>query len=189
MIGFLQGTPKIIGTQLIVMVQGVGYEVSVSSHILASALQDNIIELYIYTHVKEDALELFGFSSPEEKHLFTLLLDVSGVGPRTALAISDQGPESIIMAVQQADISFFTKIPRVGKKMAQKIIIDLKGKLGSLKELQLGPTSTKEQEIISALTGLGFDENHVLEELRAGDYSELALESVIKRLIQKLGKV
>lgn len=189
MIGFLQGTPKIIGTDLLVLVNGVGYQVSVSSHTLALASQQPVIELYIYTHVREDTLELFGFSSTEEKRLFTLLLDVSGVGPRTALGISDRGPESIITAVQQADTSFFSKIPRVGKKLAQKIIIELKGKLGSLKELQLGPTSSKEQDILNALTSLGFDENHVLDLLREEDYTALALEDTIKRLIQKMGKV
>lgn len=189
MIGYLHGTPKVIGSDLLILVGGVGYQVSVAPQLLSKATSAPEVEIFVYTHVKEDALELYGFGSTEEKRLFTLLLDVSGVGPRTALAISDRGSQSIIQAVQQADISFFSKVPRVGKKMAQKIIIELKGKLGSLKELNLGPTNTQEQEIVSALTDLGFDENHVLDLLRQDDYSELALEDSIKRLIQKLGKV
>lgn len=189
MIGYLHGTPRVVGSELLIVAGGVGYQVAVAPQLLSKASALSELELFVYTHVKEDALELYGFESSDEKRLFTLLLDVSGVGPRTALAISDRGSQSIIQAVQQADISFFSKVPRVGKKLAQKIIIELKGKLGSLKELNLGPTNSQEQEIVTALTALGFDENHVLDLLHQDDYSELALEESIKRLIQKLGKV
>lgn len=147
------------------------------------------VELFIYTHVREDILELYGFNSTEEKRLFLLLLDVSGVGPRTALAITERSPQEIISAVQQADSKFFSSIPRVGKKVAQKIIIDLKSKLGSLKELDLGPTTSQEQEIVTALASLGFAEEDVLDQLRTEDFSAVTLEESIKRIIQKLGKV
>lgn len=189
MIGFLQGQPKILNDQVIILINGVGYQVTTSSKTVAAISQKETIELFIYTHVREDAFELFGFLSQDEKKLFTLLLDVSGVGPRTALGISDKGSESIIAAVQQADVKFFSSVHRVGKKLAQKIIIELKGKLGSLKELQLGPTSSKEQELVTAMVSLGFDENDVLQMLQEDDYSEVSLEESIKRLIQKIGKV
>lgn len=189
MIGLLRGTPRLFGTDLIVDVNGVGYQITATAGLLAEVAHQAEIELFVYTHVREDALELFGFRSREEKRLFLLLLDVSGVGPRTALAITERDPQSIITAVQQADSRFFSTIPRVGKKMAQKIIIDLKSKLGSLKELDLGPTSSQEQDIVNALAALGFKEEDILAVLREDDYSVYTLEESIKRIIQKLGKV
>lgn len=189
MIGLLKGTPRLFGSELIVDVNGVGYQVTVTSSLIAEIAHRSEIELFIHTHVREDILELYGFRSSEEKRLFLLLLDVSGVGPRTALAITEREPQAIITAVQHADSSFFSSIPRVGKKVAQKIIIDLKSKLGSLKDLELGPTSSQEQEIVLALSSLGFSEENVLSVLRTDDYSALPLEEAIKRIIQKLGKV
>lgn len=189
MIGFLKGTPHLFGADLIIDVHGVGYQVTVTATLLAEIAHLAEAEVFIYTHVREEVLELYGFRTTEEKRLFLLLLDVSGIGPRTALAITEHSPQSIITAVQQADSRFFSSIPRVGKKVAQKIIIDLKSKLGSLKELDLGPTSSQEQEIVTALASLGFAEEDVLEILREEDYSAVSLEESIKRIIQKLGKV
>ena len=148
MIGYLKGTASFSGSELIVIVNGVGYQVHVGRPALSAITTSEEIEHHIHTHVREDALELYGFKTSEEKRLFLLLLNVSGVGPRTALAITERDPQSIISAVQQANSSFFSSIPRVGKKVAQKIIIDLKSKLGSLKDLDLSPLSTKESEII-----------------------------------------
>lgn len=189
MIGFLRGAPKLIGSDLLIDVAGVGYQIHVTASLLAEVAHKAEVELFIYTHVREDILELYGFNTAEEKRLFLLLLDVSGVGPRTALAITERSPQEIIIAVQQADSKFFSSIPRVGKKVAQKIIIDLKSKLGSLKELDLGPTTSQEQEIVTALASLGFAEEDVLDQLRTEDFSAVTLEESIKRIIQKLGKV
>lgn len=187
MIGKLTGKPEIIGHDLLIDVGGVGYLVKVSEAVL-SHLSSESVTLYIYTHVKEDTLELYGFLQPTEKELFMLLLSVSGVGPSIALSISDQGAEKIIESVQNAQVSFFTQVPRVGKKLAQKIIIDLKGKLGSLKELQLGPTSPEQEIVVTALTNLGFDENQVLDYVKEHDVSLEQPEEAIKHAIQQLGK-
>ena len=108
------------------------------------------------------------------------------MGPKTALTIADQGADAITDAVQQANVSFFTKIPRVGKKMAQKIIIELKSKLGSLKELKIGGFSEHEQTIVDAVIALGFDEQVVFEAMEGRDWSEVTPEVAIKRLLQKL---
>ncbi|PIR61461.1 MAG: Holliday junction branch migration protein RuvA [Candidatus Pacebacteria bacterium CG_4_10_14_0_8_um_filter_43_12] len=189
MIGFLKGRVLIFNQTLIIDVHGVGYQVIVSPSLLAQLVPTAEVSLQIHTHVKEDALELYGFRLAEEKQLFLLLLNVSGVGPRTALAITQKEPQAIIDAVQQANSRFFSQIPRIGKKLAQKIIIDLKSKLGSLKELDLGPVSAKEQDIVTALISLGFNEQDVLETLHQTDLSELPLETAIKQVIQKMSKV
>lgn len=107
MIGKLTGMPEVQGESLLIEVGGVGYLVKVSHKLLATKPKGATVSLYIYTHVKEETLELYGFSSLQEKELFLLLLGVSGVGPSIALNISDRGAEQIIEAVQNAQVSFF----------------------------------------------------------------------------------
>ncbi len=187
MIGKLTGLVEPQTHALLINVQGVGYLVRVGTKLLATPTETEL-SLYIHTHVKEEALELYGFATLQEKELFLLLLSVSGVGPNIALNISDQGAEKIIQAVQHAQVNFFTQIPRVGKKLAQKIIIDLKGKLGSLKELQLGPTSPAEEIVVTALTNLGFDENQVLDYVKTIDIEHNTPEESIRQAIRHLGQ-
>ena len=146
---------------LIVDVNGVGYGVLANAGTLQTAGSLDEISLNIYTHVREDRIELYGFSSPQEQMLFELLISVSGVGPKTALAITEKGSQALVEAIQQADVRFFTKVPRVGKKSAQKIIIELKSKLGGLKDLDLKPLAGKNQDVSEALQSLGFAEEEI----------------------------
>lgn len=193
MISYLIGKPIIHKDHLTVLVGGVGYKVNIGSKTFQLAQQKathNLeIELHIYTHVKEEALELFGFESEQDLQIFKLTLGVSGVGPSIALSLTNAGAEKIIEAVQNANVSFFTSIPRVGKKLAQKIIIDLKSKLGSLKELNLAPMSSQNQDIFDALTALGFDEVKIdlaLNELVKSP-KELTLQESIQTAIKFIG--
>jgi holliday junction DNA helicase RuvA len=117
-----------------------------------------------------------------------ILISVSGVGPKTGLAILNFGASEIIEAVQQADTSFFAAVPRVGKKLAQKIIIELRTKLGALKELDLGPVSPQRQEVLLALQSLGFDERSVHQVLQEISVEEMSLSEAVKTAIQLLGK-
>lgn len=184
MIAQLTGKPIINNDQLILDVNGVGYGVLVGGKTLAKLQGQSFVTLSIYTHVREDAIELFGFLDAADKRLFELLLAVNGVGPRTALNISQLGAANITEAVQQANVSFFTKISRVGKKLAQKIIIDLKSKLGSLKELELGGiTDPKQKDVVEALLALGFDEQEVYRKLEKLDLNQ-PIEKVIKQALK-----
>jgi Holliday junction DNA helicase RuvA len=188
MIAFLSGQPKIVKDTLIMMVNGVGYGVTVGARTFAAVLNQPTAELYIHTHVREDLLELFGFANQEDKELFELLLSVSGVGPRTAIHIVDLGADRIIKAVQTADVSLFTAAPRVGKKLSQKIIIELKSKLGSLQDLNLGPHSQVEQDLVDALTTLGFAETDIHRGLLGLELNEDADVSVlVKQAIKRIG--
>lgn len=188
MIGFLSGTLAWTHDTLLIKTNGVGYEVAVGAQTFAQLQQRETTELFIHTHVKEEALELYGFLTLDERTLFRLLLNVSGVGPKTALAIADVGAAELRRAVQQADIGFFTSIPRVGKKMAQKIIIELTPKVGSITPLQLDTPQGIEHDAVAALTALGFDEQLVLRHLhqlpdRAPDSTA---EELIKQLLKKV---
>ncbi|MDH5533875.1 MAG: Holliday junction branch migration protein RuvA [Candidatus Pacebacteria bacterium] len=191
MIAYLKGIPFISGQILIIDVNGVGYGVKVTPQLLNSfGLQNNEntkeTELYIYTHVKEEKLELYGFESDKEKDMFELVLGVSGVGPSIALNLVAAGPHQLIEAVQNAQVSFFSAVPRVGKKLAQKIIIELRGKLGELKSLDLGPKSPHYQEIYDALSSFGFDEQLIGETLGGLDIEELETKVAIKLAMKKL---
>ena len=188
MISFLSGQPVFSGTELTLLVNGVGYEVKVGPK-LSTRLQGQLqTELFIHTHVREDRLELYGFQTPAAKKLFRMFLDISGVGPQTALLITDQDPDQVVAAVQNADTPFFTALPRVGKKMAQKIIIELRTKLGEIKSLDLQPETTQETQVREALLGLGFDEQSISTIFQQVNVNELPLEQAVKESIKHFGK-
>lgn len=188
MIGMLTGVVILQNQEVIIDVSGVGYQVAVTSSTTAKLISGQTVTLHIFTHVKEDALELFGFPELAEKKLFQLLLSVSGVGPRTALAISDLGASTITQAVQEANVSRFSAVPRVGKKLAQKIIIELKSKLGSLQELELGGvTDPNQQEVVAALLSLGFEEQQVYRVIKEIDNS-LGVAEQVKLAMKQLAQ-
>ncbi len=187
MIAYLKGTPTILEERLILTINNVGYEVYVGQRILTTAAQKDELELFIHTHVRDDRIELYGFTQQEQLRLFEMMTDVSGIGPKTALDIVDQDPKQIIDAVQNARTSFFTPIPRIGKKTAQKIILELKSKLGSLRDLDLGPKSQQEQDVIEALTALGFELDQIHQAMESVELEELELDQAVKETIQKIG--
>ncbi len=188
MISFLIGQPILEADGITVLVGGVGYGVRVTDKVkeLAASLAE--ISLFTYTHVREEALELYGFEHRKDRELFLLLISVSGVGPKTALGILNLGAEHIVDAVQQANTSFFAAVPRVGKKLAQKIIIDLRSKLGAIKELNIGPVSPQRQEVTLALEVLGFSEQAIYTVLEQIPVDTLTTPEAVKLAIQELGK-
>lgn len=187
MIGFLSGRPEVLVSSVLIHVDGVGYEVFAGSGILHLLSGKDRAELYIYTHVKEDEISLFGFSTLKERELFLELLAISGIGPKTALTIVDKGALELVNAVQTADVSFFSKIPRVGKKSAQKIIIELKNKLGGFTDLDLAPLTSYENDLVAALESLGFNRNESETIIKQLDLDEtesiqVGLQKVMKAL-------
>lgn len=150
--------------QVLVDVGGVGYLVAVplSTYALLGELHTEVT-LLIYTHVREDALALYGFLSSREKHLFELLISASGVGPSLALKIlSGMSAEELIPAIRGNDLGRLTKIPGVGRKTAERMVVELKDKLDAVavaEEKQ--PTASSpagiEADVVSALVNLGYD--------------------------------
>ncbi len=188
MIALLTGKPKISRNQLIIDVQGVGYAVHVGSHVQQKLIGEKHVQLFIYTHVREDTIELYGFLDEKEKEVFILLIGVSGVGPKTAINMFHKGADQVVHAVQNADVAFFKAIPRVGKKLAQKIIIELKSKLGSLKELNLAPQSQEQKDVAEALQGLGFSESDIQDVLQKIDVESMSIQEAITKSMRMLGK-
>ncbi len=197
MIATLTGTPTFYANQLVMVCGGVGYGVAVNettAYALRTATPSTApsttgqITLFIHTHVREDALELFGFATPEEKHLFETLLTVSGVGPKTALVITSASINEIRKAVEEGNVSFFVSFSRVGKKLAQKIIIELKSKLGSLEDLDLSESKGQGVEVRQALETLGYADHEIRKALREVDIESLSLQEAIKACIRILSK-
>lgn len=168
---------------------GVGYGVLVNERASLELHAKTEATLYIHTHVREDELSLFGFLTEEEKLLFEELLKVPGVGPKTAILITNGPADALIKAVQEGDVSFFTSFSRVGKKLAQKIIIELKSRLGSLQDLDLGELPPKLLELQQALLSLGYTEaeiRHAIKEL--GDIEAMELQVAIKKAMKFLAR-
>ncbi|HUQ85537.1 MAG TPA: Holliday junction branch migration protein RuvA [Candidatus Limnocylindrales bacterium] len=191
MIGTLKGTVEYReDPYVIVDVNGVGYKVLVPITVLAriNALGD-AIKLYTHTHVREDVLELYGFSEPADLKLFEYLISVSGVGCRTASGIFSVGARSeIIQAIVGNDVAFFTSVPRLGKKNAQKIIIELKNKIGGGEDLDLSADTEENNEIVSALKTFGFDPKESQDAIRALAGKGETVEEKIRLALKYLGK-
>lgn len=144
---------------LTVEVSGVGYEVHVSSIVREKLFGQSQAELFIHTSVREDAITLFGFTSPQEKQLFLTLIKVNGVGPKMALSILSGAPmERILQLIESEDVKGLTQLPKVGKKTAEQLILSLKGKLPQVSEGSNAPKLSKalRPDIQSALLNLGF---------------------------------
>lgn len=156
MIGSLQGIVDYRDTAcLIVGVGGVGYKVIVPTNI-SSTVGDKI-KLFTHTHVREDLLELYGFIEPQDLKLFEYLISVSGVGCKTAIGVFSVGSrKEIVNAIVSNDVAFFTSVPRLGKKNAQKIIIELKNKLGGQEDLDLSQDGAETDEVVAALKSFGY---------------------------------
>ena len=190
MIGALSGTVLYKKLDSVaVMVQGVGYLVSVHQLFHSRLKAGDAVLVYTHTHVREDKLQLYGFASVSELMLFELLLSVSGIGPKTALAITERGANHVENAIKTADVSFFTSIPRLGTKNAQKIIIELKSKLGSSTVLDLSdPYSGETQEVIAALGSMGVAKSEITAILKNAPETIKTVKDKVTYVLKNLGK-
>ncbi|MFZ2025261.1 MAG: Holliday junction branch migration protein RuvA [Microgenomates group bacterium] len=189
MIGALIGTVHTVKKNpILFFVDDVGYAVSITDTLAKTLTPNKKTFLFIHTHIREDAFDLFGFISQEELTLFELLLTVSGVGPKTALLVMNAGGDAIKRAVQMSDVDFFTQIPRLGRKNAQKIIIELKNKLGSVGELDLRDESQETDEMIDALVSMGFAKKEVLAIVKKIPNTDTTVEQKLKSALKLLGK-
>jgi len=164
MIGWLRGrvlTEEPSGP-LVLDVGGVGYEVNVPVGAAGRARgSDGVIELFVHTHVREDALDLFGFPSETERHTFRLLIGIPNVGPKTALGVlSALSVSELSRAIAASDFGRLSKVSGIGKKTAERLVLELKDKLpsaGTDASPQPGaPVSDAKQRLLSALTNMGY---------------------------------
>jgi holliday junction DNA helicase RuvA len=194
MIGSLRG--KLLDkrpNQVLLDVNGVGYQVQIPLSTFASigALHDETA-LLIHTHVREDQFALYGFFTAREKHCFELLISASGVGPSLALKIlSGMGIDDLIPAIRKSDIAQLTRIPGVGKKTAERIVVELRDKLAAVDVHETGKPSTPSQleaDVASALVNLGYDARSVEKAIeKAGIGPGTDFETLLRGSLQILG--
>lgn len=189
MIGHLSGKIRSVNEYgVVVDVCGVGYIVHPSLQVLSSGAKiGDQLDVFIHTYVREDQITLYGFKSPEELELFTLLLQVSGIGPKSALSIIGNGSvHDIKQSISKADVDFFQQIKGIGKKTAQRIIVDLRGKIGELEELDLSEIGAQSQrDVMTALRSMGISSQEAREAIRKLDPS-LSLEERLRMALKQL---
>ena len=196
---YLNGTVAEMEANLAVIdCGGVGYACATTNYTLSQLKKGEKAKLYTYLNVREDAVELFGFASQSELHSFKLLLGVSGVGPKAALAIlSTNTPANLAMAVVMGDEKALTAVPGIGKKIAQRIILELKDKLAK-EQSSFGPDTSgsaaapipgdKAREAAAALAVLGYSSAEVASALKGIDVNALPLEEIIRQALKRMVK-
>lgn len=183
MIGYLKGEIKYTNPDsIIILVNNVGYKVYVTKLFPVGSQ----VELFIHTHVREDALNLYGFATASDLQMFEWLISVSGIGPKTALLAMAGGSSQIAKAIATADVSFFTQIPRLGKKNAQKIIIELKNKIGGFSELNLSEDESTSETIL-ALQSMGYSLAEAQKAISVVG-SEDSVEKTIRKVLKYYGR-
>ena len=189
---------QVAPTYCVIEACGVGYQCSASTYTLSS-LPGRGQEVTLLTHlwVKEDGMELFGFSTEQEKHCFRLLIGVSGVGPRVALAILyDAAPDRLMLSIAAGDAKALTRAQGVGAKLAQRIILELRDKVtdedigssfgeeqGTIAALGESAKNTAKSEAISALVALGYGQTDAAAVIAPMEES-LAVDELIRRALK-----
>ena len=191
-------------TSVIVDVGGVGYEVTIPVTTFYDLGEPNTpVQLRIYTHVREDALQLFGFRTERERELFTLLISVSGIGPKSAVAmLSGMNADEIVTAIRQSNYARITSIPGVGRKTAERLVIELRDKMAGLSgpalEQGLAADGTAapqsedalREDTLAALLQLGFPkpaaEKTITNAMQEG--GDLSVETLLRRSLRQLSK-
>jgi holliday junction DNA helicase RuvA len=185
MIGFLRGIVLTVkDSSLILDVSGVGYKINTPLPLIVSAKANDELSLYIHTHVKEDQLSLYGFKDENDLFIFEQLISVSGIGPKSGLAmISLHPPASIAEAVENGDAATLSHTPGIGKKTAEKVIIELKGKLSHLVG---GTRNVMESEARLALETLGYSSKEIHAALQKIKIGTKSTSAIIKEALTEL---
>jgi len=174
---------------------GVGYRVNTTLNTISRLEKDKQAKLYIYDYVKEDCFELFGFYSKNEKKCFEMLISVSGVGPKAAIAIlSSVSPENLALAIMNNDEKVLVSAPGIGKKIAQRVILELKDKISkeytdtSIPSSFISATSDKSivNNAVMGLVVLGYSQAEINSVLSTMDISGMTADQIIKEVLKKM---
>ncbi|OGF21623.1 Holliday junction DNA helicase RuvA [Candidatus Falkowbacteria bacterium RIFOXYB2_FULL_38_15] len=185
MISYIKGTIIYKDNNFVILKNNdIGYKIFASEGFIISSKIDEVKELFIHEHTKDDGRELYGFQSTEELKFFWKLINVSGVGPKMAhRIISSNKLEKIQKAVNDGDLFLISSISGVGKKTAQKIILELKGRL-----TEEEPIAASDSELVEALIQLGYSKNEAEETAKKIDGEKKTIEEKIKEALKFLGK-
>lgn len=196
MIGMLIGKIEQRTTEYVIVMTagGVGYLVFLPLNDLAEVAEGESVKLWVHTSVREDAITLYGFLSESAYKLFEMLLTVKGVGPKIALGIlSSTQPEDFILAVQNKDLHYLIQLPGIGKKGAERMLLELKDKFGTVESNEWQPAVTKTvvaesnavTEAVDALASLGYARTEIMPVLRQiENVEQLASEEILRQALK-----
>lgn len=192
MISSLTGTINYIGTNILELgVNGVGYKIFTTPETLGAIRVGTSVTMFTHTHVREDALDLFGFMDRAQLELFEKLITVSGIGPKTALGVLAAATvDDIESAIMRGDASPLTKVSGIGKKTAERIVLELAGKIVARATLGVTGSMSHSQdgEAIDALVGLGYSEREARDAVKALDPSLMSTHEKVKAALQSLAR-
>lgn len=193
-------------TSVILDVGGVGYEITIPVSTFYE-LEDPgaTVQLRIYTHVREDALQLYGFKTARERELFTRLISVSGIGPKLGITLlSGMNADEIIASIRTNNLARLTLVPGIGRKTAERLVIELRDKVAALSSAELedelgaksatgGPLTTEDamrSDVLSALLNLGYQRSAADKAVTAAidEGGEISVEVILRRSLRKLAK-
>ena len=188
MIGFIEGEVVALRAGFaIVSVQGVGYKIAATKQVLASLLIGSRASLWTHLAVRETALDLYGFTNEEELRFFDLLLTVSGIGPKSALAILDIATvETLRSAVARGNAAYLTTVSGIGKKTAEKIVLELRDKVGLGKEGASGVLA-EDEEALEAMHSLGYTPAEARDALRKVPASITGSGDRLREALKQIG--
>ena len=198
MFAYLKGTlEEKMNNYVVIETMGIGYKIFMSrnSILQIGELGENV-KVYTHYHVREDDISLYGFLTNEELKMFELLLSVSGIGAKSAIAmLSNITPSEFAMSIITNDITKLTKVPGIGKKSAQRIVLELKDKLKTEQDVakseetdNIIEQSENVEEAISALQILGYNKKEIEKTLDKFDYNTMSVEDIIRNGLKYLGK-
>lgn len=189
MIARIEGIIVHIDTKFIIVdVSGVGYKLSITNENISSSVLGEHTTFWVHTAVRENSIDLYGFKSINEMSFFELLLDVSGIGPRGALSILSIAPiDTLKRAIATGDTGYLNKVSGIGKKTAEKIIIELRDKLKDFKHDETPGLLRDESDIIEALKSLGYSQNESRDALKQVPPATVGTNARIKEALRLLG--
>jgi len=194
MIARLRGRIVFSGNQFVILdVGGVGYKVRFSARDLPAKAgktgNESIIDIWTHLNVREDALELFGFLTHADLAFFEMLIRISGIGPRGALGIMSIGDtDSLKKAISAGDTNYLTKVSGIGKKIADKIILELRDKLMGAGHGIVGEFLAEEREAVEALEAMGYVLKDAQDVVSKIDTKNISTEEIIKKSLKLLGR-
>jgi holliday junction DNA helicase RuvA len=191
MIAKIEGQISYIGNRfLIVDVSGVGYKLFVTNEAISLSKVEESIKLWVHTAVRENSIDLYGFLDIEELSFFEMLLDVSGIGPKSALSTLSVAPVSTLRkAIASGDTTYLNKVSGIGRKTAEKIIIELKDKLKEYEgDIATSQVMQEERDILEALRTLGYSQDEAREAIKKIPSNMTEMNNRLKEALKIIGR-
>ena len=196
MIGFVRGTVShILIDHCLIDVQGVGYRVFIAAATRQKLIVGKVSSLFTHMNVREDAILLYGFYTNDEYNLFLTLTSINGIGPKVAMGIlSAIDPNQFRIAISTKNLATLTKLPGIGKKTAERMILELKDKIGIITDEELGSdqvtivTGDVVDETIQALLALGYNQHEIMPIVKKIGKNAQSVEALIKLALREFGR-